>query len=196
MKLLTTILVAAIGLNTLAQTTTTRNWIHTQETYSDSIGNSINVTNSFPKGGATYTNIGGHTYSYVIFWHRITNTSKVPLDLVLEFPPKPFTIFPSPNSHIRLFLPNENMTTEKIELFDYGLSNLKGFLDTSFYEPKRLEKTLNPNEDYLFYVSVLIYHAQGSARASLVWQGSNMVYKIKINPDSAVIPCGQITFKH
>jgi len=195
MKLFTTIIFISTSLIALAQTPITRNWIHTQETYADPLGNSIHVTNSLPKGGATYTTVTGHTYSYVIFWHRVTNTSDIPLELILKFPHKPFTIFPSPDSHIRLFLPPETMTPKKIDLFDYGVTNLKGFLDTAFYEPSNLGKTINPKEEYYFYVSVLIYQGQGSARASLIMKDNEFLYQIKIGSDSAVIPCGQVTFK-
>lgn len=195
MKLFTTIVFISTSLIALGQTPTTRNWIHTEETYADTIGKTILITNSLPKGGATYTTVIGHTYSYVIFWHRITNMSEVPMKLNMTFPAEPFNIFPTPDSHIRLFLPPETMTSEKIDLFDYGLSNLKGFLDTRFYEPSSFEKTINPKEEFLFYVSVLIYQAQGSARASLVMKDHDLLYQIKIDPDATVIPCGQITFK-
>jgi len=195
MKLFATFIIIAISLNALAQNPTLRNWIHTQETFSDSIGNSLNIINSLPKGGATYTTVTGHTYSYVIFWHRITNMSEVPMKLNMTFPAEPFNIFPTPESHIRLFLPPENMTSEKIDLFDYGLSNLKSFLDKTFYEPSSFEKTINPKEEFLFYVSVLIYQAQGSARASLVMKDNELLYQINIGPETAIIPCGPITFK-
>jgi len=195
MKLLTTILFVAFGLKGLAQTTVTRNWIHTQETYYDPLGNSINVTNSLPKGGANYTTVVGQTYSYVIFWYGVTNISEVPMKLTMTFPLEPLSFFPSSDSHIRLFFPPETMTSEKIDLFDYGVTNLKGFLDTRFYEPSSLEKTINPKEEFLFYVAVLMYQAQGSARASLVMKDNELLYQINIGLETAIIPCGPITFK-
>ena len=196
MKLFSTIILFTISINTLAQTTPERKWIHTEATYSDSEGNTFSVTNSLPKGGGTYNNSEGKTYSYVNFWYRVTNTSEVPMELKIEFPNKQFVFFPSPNSHIRIFLPKETMTTEKIEMFDYGLSNLKDFLDTEFYEPSVLQKTINANEEYLFYVSVLIYQAQGSARAAFVMKGNDLFYQIKIDPNDNEIPCGKIAFKN
>lgn len=196
MKLLTTCILIAISLNTLAQTTPKRNWIHTEATYYDVVGNALNVTNSLPKGGATYTDTAGNTYSYVVFWYRLTNASEVPLELMIKFPTEPFTIFPSPDSHIKIFLPKETMTSEKIEMFDYGLSNLKDLLDAEFSKPSMLEKTINPKEEYLFYISVLMYQAQGPARAALVMKGHDLTYQISMGQNSDLIPCGQLTFKN
>ena len=195
MRLLTSLIVIGFGLNTFAQTTTQGNWIHTEAKYSDDIGNAMSITNSFPKGGGTYSDAAGNTYNYVNFWYRLTNMSEVPMEFKLEFPDKPLTFFPSPNSHIRIYLPSETMTSEKITMFDYGLSNLKGYLDAKFDEPSQLEKTIKPKEEFMFYVSILIYQAQGSARASLVLKENNLFYHIRMDPNSDVIPCGQITFK-
>jgi len=88
------------------------------------------------------------------------------------------------------------MSSEKIDQFDHGLSNLKGFLDAGFYEPSLLEKTINPKEEYLFYISVLIYQARGIARSALVMKGQDVFYQISIDQNSVSIPCGQITFKN
>ncbi len=196
MRLLTTIILISICLTAFGQTTTARNWIDTEVTYSDSIGNALSITNSLPKGGATYTDPARNTYSYVVFWYRVTNESEVPLELELKFPAKPFEIFPSDDSHIRIFSPPETMTSEKIALHDYGLSDLKGFLDAEFNEPSMLEKTINPKEEYFFYTSILIHQARGTARTSLVMKGQDLFYQIKIGSDSALIPCGWITFKN
>ena len=86
------------------------------------------------------------------------------------------------------------MTLEKIALGDYGLTNLKFFLDNGFNKPGTLERTLNPNEEYLFYVPIFIHQARGTARAALVLKGQDLFYRISINPQSALIPCGRIEF--
>lgn len=195
MRLLTNLLLVSISLNTLAQTTPARNWVHTEEEYSDSSGNTLMITNSLPKGGGTYTNSQGNTYSYVVFWYRVTNQSEVPMELELNFPATPFAFFPSPDSHIRLFFPPETLTPEKINEFDYGQSDLKGFLDAEFNEPAGLLKTINPKEEYLFYLSVLMYQVEGTARTALVMKGNNLFYQVSISPNATSIPCGQIVFK-
>lgn len=196
MRLLTNLLLVSISLNTLAQTTPARNWVHTEEEYSDSSGNTLMITNSLPKGGGTYTNSQGNTYSYVVFWYRVTNQSEVPMELELNFPATPFAFFPSPDSHIRLFFPSETLTPEKIDEFDYGLSDLKGFLDAEFNEPSGLQKTINPKEEYLFYLSVLMYQVEGTARTALIMKGNDLFYQVNISPNSTTIPCGKLLFKN
>ncbi len=42
------------------------------------------------------------------------------------------------------------MTMDKIPQLDYGLTNLKSFLDSGFNKPSSLQKTINPKEDFMF----------------------------------------------
>ena len=195
MRLFTTLICILSSLHLLAQNSTNRNWIHTEVEFVDSVGNKLIVTNSLPKGGGNYRDPTGNMYSYLIFWYRVTNNSEVPLELTLEFPAKPFEIFPSSDSHIRIFLPPENMSFEKIERHDYGVENLKGFLDAEFNKSSGLQRIIDPGEESLFYISILVHEAEGTARSSLVMKGEDLFYQISIDPDSDVIPCGQISFK-
>jgi hypothetical protein len=172
-----------------------RSWVDTEVKYTDSVGRVVMVHNSLPKGGGEYTDSAGKKYSYVIFWNRVMNESASPLELMIKFPAEPFTIFPSPDSHIKIFLPPDAMTADKIQLGDYGL-NLQSFLDVGFNKSSLLQKTINPKEECLFYVAVIIYHARGTARAGLVLKEQNLFYRISIDPQSALIPCGQIVFKN
>ncbi|UWX56333.1 hypothetical protein NYZ99_09095 [Maribacter litopenaei] len=184
-----------IGLFVHGQNTP-RNWVDTVTQYSDSYGNTLEITNSLPKGGGTYLDTNENTYSYVIFRHKVTNTSEVPMELTMEFPSESLKIFASQESFIRLFFPNETMTSEKIGLTDYGLSDLEGLLDDQFHKPSKLEKTINPKEEYLFYVATLLYKARGTARAALIPKDGKVSYLLRIHPDSASIPSGRITFEH
>ncbi|MEZ4778569.1 MAG: hypothetical protein R2786_04230 [Flavobacteriaceae bacterium] len=195
MRLFITFTAFTMCLTLVAQTSSSRNWVDSEIKYSVSQGNTIKVTNSLPRGGEVYTNSAGETYSYVIFWHKVSNEAETPIHLKLNFPPKSFTIFPSPDSHIRIYLPTEIMTSEKINLFNYGLLNLKDFLDSEFYEPSLMEKTINPKEEYFFYTSVLIYQQQGTARAGLIKEGNDLFYQLKIGENATLIPCGQIDFQ-
>lgn len=185
-----------LSSNILAQNSLEQKWIHTETQYSDSNGNSFELINSLPKGGQTYTDSAGITYSYVIFWNRIINNAELPLEINLQFPAKKIEIFPSSDSYLRIFLPSEQMTSEKIAMFDYGLTSLKDFLDAEFYEQSFLEKTILPKEEYSFYISILIHHARGSARTALVMEDNNAFYQISIGSNSGLIPCGEIIFKN
>ena len=110
----------------------------------------MEISNSLPKGGGIYLDTNENTYSYVIFWHKVTNTSEVPMELTMEFPSESLKIFASQESFVRLFFPMETMTSENIGLTDYGLLDLEGFLDDQFHKPSKLEKIINPKDEYLF----------------------------------------------
>lgn len=103
------------------------NWVNSKVKFTDAEGKVITVHNSLPKGGGGYTNTAGNNYSYIIFWTRIINESDSQAELAIKFPAKPLTIFPSPDSYLRIFLPTETMTLDKVQLGDYGLTNLKSF---------------------------------------------------------------------
>ena len=179
----------------MAQTSPARNWVDTETKYTDFAGKVVMVYNSFPKGGGGYTDADGKKYSYVIFWTRVINESSTPLELAIIFPTDPFTIFPSPDSHIRIFLPPDTMTIGKVPLGDYGL-DLQSFLDAGFNKPAMLQRTINPKQESFFYIPVLIYQARGTARAALVLKGQDLFFRISIAPDSALIPCGHLVFKN
>jgi hypothetical protein len=49
------------------------------------------------------------------------------------------------------------MTLDKVSLHGYGLTDLKSTLDTGLNKPMMLQRTINSNEECLFYVGVLRY---------------------------------------
>ncbi len=196
MRLLTTFILLTICLTAMAQTSPARKWVDTEVKYTDPAGKVVMVHNSFPKGGGWYTDSAGKKYSYIIFWTRVINESATPLELTIKFPADPFKIFPSPDSYIRLFLPPDTMTLEKVPLGDYGLTNLQSFLNAGFNKPGMLQRTINPGKECFFYIPVLIYQARGTARAALVLKGQDLFFRISIAPDSALIPCGHLVFKN
>jgi hypothetical protein len=59
----------------------TSGWICTKYEYTDSIGKSLIIQNSFPKGGTKYTDPDGEVYNYVVFFTRIINEIDSPLEL-------------------------------------------------------------------------------------------------------------------
>lgn len=134
----------------------------------------------------------------MIFWAIVTNESTTPLQLSIAFPADPITLFPWPDSHIRIFLPPDTMTVDKIPLYSYGLTNLQSSLDAGFDKPSMVQKTINPNEEYFVYVTVLIYKSQttSSSRAALVLNGQDLSFRISVSPgvDSIVIPCGKLAY--
>ena len=199
MRLLTIFILLAICLTAIGQTSSTKKGVDTEATYTDSAGKVVIVHNSFPKGVGRYTDSAGKNYGYLVFWTRVINESATPLQLSITFPADPFTIFPSPDEHIRIFLPADTMTVDKIPLYSYGLTNLQSYLDAGFDKPSMLQKTINSKAEFLFYIPVLIYESRerSSARAALVLKGQDLFFRISMTPDvdSVLIPCGQLIFK-
>lgn len=89
------------------------------------------------------------------------------------------------------------MTLDKESLYDYGSEFLKSLLDTGLNKPTALQRTINPKEEYFFYIGALSYKSGGMVRAGLVLKDQELFYRIGIIPhfDSALFPCGHIVFK-
>lgn len=195
MRLLTTLILVTICLAAIGQTSSTRNWVDSEVKYTDSIGKVVIVHSSLPKGGGGYLNLDEKKYSYVIFWARLINESTSPVELAVKFSAEPFAIFPSPDSHMRIFLPRDTMTLDKVQLGDYGLINLQSLVDAGHNKPTMLQRTINPYEECLFYIVVFLHEARGTARSALVVKGQDLFYKISVGENSALIPCGQVAIR-
>lgn len=83
------------------------------------------------------------------------------------------------------------MTPDKESLYNYGV-DLKSFLDTAFYKPTMLRRTIHPNEECLFIVVlVLMVPNNGGVVTGLVLKGQDLFYSIGVDRqiDPALIPC-------
>jgi hypothetical protein len=170
-------------------------YVDTESRYTDSTGKSVIIQNSLPKGGGGYTDPTGRNFRYVIFWSRVINETATPLELAISFPADSFAILASNDSYLKLFLPPDTMTLDKESLYDYGVTGLKSFLDTSFNKPTMFQRTVNSKGECLFYIGMLLYQARGTMRTGLVLNEHDLFYKINLlHPE--IIPCGQIVFKN
>jgi hypothetical protein len=71
------------------------------------------------------------------------------------------------------------MTIDKDPLQDYGMKDLKSFLDKSIHKPSSLKRTINPKESSGFYVVILFDKGvYGSSRTGLSIKGQNLFYKV------------------
>ena len=181
MRLLITFTLLMICLTAMGQTFDT-----------ESTGKGIIIQNSFPKGGQIYTDPTGKDFVYAIFWTRVINETASPVELTIKFPAESFAVPSSPDNYFKLFLPPDTMTIDKEPLFDYGITDLKSFLDTSLNKPTMLQKSINPKEAFLFYVATLFSHGVDAVvRAALVLREQDLFYKIT----GKEIPSGQIVLK-
>jgi len=166
--------------------------------YSETNTKGIIIQNSFPKGG-NYTGPTKNYFnsSYLVFFTRVVNGTGNPIELKVDFSANPVAIPNSPDTFVKLFLPPDTMTPEKQKLFSYGVTELD-----SFEKSTGFQKTLNPDEDCLFYVVAFFYQAKegqwnqerGGNRAELVLKGQDLFYKMSPQIDS--LPCGTITLKN
>lgn len=197
MKFVTTVALLTVCFTATAQTPPEiSKWIYTDSAFTTPSGKTVFIQNGYPRGGSRYTQANGNTFSYVIFWYRIVNESDVPLEVAVHFPADSLTIFQSHNSYAKLFLLKEPMTLERVTMFDYGVTELKSFLDAGFYKPTSLYRIIKPKEEVLFNSSMLFMDARGSARTELVLKGSELFYKMSVGSDKAMIPCGKIVFQN
>lgn len=194
MKLLVSFILLFVYLNANSQVGLTRNWVDSELKHTDSKGNLVKFTNSFPKGGGVvYKN--GKKYSYVVFWTRVYNQSSNLLELKVKFPE--VTLFKSPDSYIQIVLPKATMSMDKVQLFDYGLTNLQSLLNDESKQLSVLQKKIKPKEDHIFYTAVFIHIEDwGPARAKFeLIKGQEFLYKISMGSESTMFPCGSLYFK-
>ena len=194
MKLIVSVFFLFVYLYTNGQVGPTRNWVDSEVKLTDSKVNTVMVTNSLPKGGGVvYQN--GKKYGYVVFWTRMSNQSATPIELKLKFPD--VTFFKPPESYVKIVLPNETMSIEKIKLFDYGLTNLQSLLNDESNQLSILKRKIGPKEDYFFYVTVFLHvEWRGAARAKFQLKDNDLFYEFSMGSDTTLIPCGSIDFKN
>lgn len=195
MKILAPFILLFVYLNAGGQSVATRNWVDSELEYKDSNGNLAKFVHSLPRGGGVvYKN--GIKYSYVVFWTRVFNQSTNAVELNVKFPEVIY--FKSPDSYIHVVLPKESMTMDKVQSFDYGLTNLQSLLNDESKQLSVLQKKINPKENYTFY-TVFFMHIEkdgwGPARAKFELKNQDLFYKINLGADTTQIPCGNFYFK-
>jgi len=173
-----------------------------QYEYADSMGRRLIMHNSFPKGGG-YIDRNGKKYPYTVFYTQITNETISPVELKINFPLDSFEFPLSSGVYMKLFIPSDTMTLDKIPLTDYGLP-IKSFFDTGITKSHSLKRTINPKESTAFYVVMLSNKGvDGTLRTGLSLKGHNLFYEIsayKSIPelplmDEKEINCGNINLK-
>src|SRR5579875_2563787 len=175
----------------------TSRWIDTKYEYADSNGKSLIIQNSLRRGDQ-YIDPKGISYGKVIFWTRLINETDNPLELKIDFPVDSFEVPGLPGKYYKLLIPPDTMTIDKEQLYDYGMTGLKLFLDNNIHKPSSLKRTINPKESSGFYVIILFDHKVGGpSRTGLSIKGQNLFYRISRYDkhsliDEKEINCGSI----
>ncbi|MBC8769594.1 hypothetical protein H4O18_16470 [Arenibacter sp. BSSL-BM3] len=176
-------------------------YIYTDTTYTLANGKRITILNSFPKGGmikpgTQYSDSTGKLYGFACFWTRIINETDIPVELNINVPTNSFRIFNPPDSFLKLFLHKEKFSLDKLSKFNYGLTEIKPFLDENFDNAGILQKTINPYEEHTFYMMALSYQAAGTPRAGLFLKEHDLYYEMSVAPHgSGIVPVGKIALK-
>ena len=186
-------LLILMALHSNAQPVQQRNWVDTKVTYSASAKNAIIITNSLPKGGGTVQH-KGKEYQYFIFWTSIYNESPSTVELNIKFPSVNF--FPSKESHFMVAFTKANMTSDKIQSFNYGLTDVPSLLNSASNRLESLSNKILPKTTYLFYTPVFIHKTKWPVRTQLIVKDKALMYKITAGADTVIVPCGGINFIH
>ncbi len=166
------------------------------EWYSETVSQGICIQNSYPKGGP-YTGPTDEyfNHSYLVFFSRIVNETEDTLMINIEFSADAVAIPHSPDTYMKLFLPVEEMSMDKVHEFSYGVTSL-----VSLYDDTSAKRVIAPHEDGFLYIVALFYQTDSAAwrqerggnRAELVLRGDQLYFKLPPQIDS--LHCGSITF--
>ena len=121
--------------------------------YNSAESESILIQNSYPKGGPYPGITTQHfNHSYLVFFSRIENKSDSAIKIDLTIKTDPIPIPNSPGTYMQLYLPQDEMTTDKINQFSYGLDSVPLNQYESDYKKK-----LDPGEHCYFYTVAFFY---------------------------------------
>jgi len=193
MKKYSTFFLIFLSLNLYGQSVQKKNWEYSKVVYNSKIKNKIIITNSLPKGGGIVS-YKGKEYNYFIFWTNVRNEAPSPLDLKIKFPK--IISFKSKETYAKVVFTKSNMTLDKVQEFDYGLSGIPAFLNNESNQLKDLNNRISPFKNYLFYSAIFIHKTKWPVRAEYILNDKNLFYKITAGTDVAMVPCGSLDFKN
>lgn len=157
-------------------------WTDTKYEYTDSSGGSVIIENGFPRG-SKYTGPGGEGYGYALFWTRVTNETGNPLELKIDFPVDAFEPPWLPGKYYQVLVTPDTMTIDREKLYDYGLTDLKSFIDNNLHKPSSLKRTISPKESSGFYVVIISRvneGAHGALRTGFSIKGQDLFYRVSV----------------
>ena len=193
MNIFSTCLLILLSLNLDGQSIQNRNWEYSKVVYNSSVKNKIIITNSLPKGGGIVS-YKGKEYNYFIFWNNVRNEASSPLDLKIKFPT--IISFKSKESYAKVAFTKSNMTIEKLQEFDYGLTGIPALLNNESNQLKDLNNRISPFKNYLFYSTIFIHKTKWPVRAEYIVKDNKLLYKITAGSDLVMVSCGSFDFKN
>ena len=193
MKKYFTLLLIFLSLNLYGQSVQNKNWEYSKVVYNSSVKNKTIITNSLPKGGGIVS-YKGKEYNYFIFWTNVHNEAPSPLDLKIKFPT--IISFKSKESYAKVAFTKSNMTIDKVQEFDYGLTGILSLLNNESNQLKDLNNRISPFKNYLFYSAIFIHKTKWPVRAEYILKDRILFYKITAGTDVVMVSCGSLDFKN
>ncbi|MEL6536355.1 MAG: hypothetical protein AAFQ98_13145 [Bacteroidota bacterium] len=177
-------------------------YLYTEHRYLDAAGSGIILQNSLPKGGGSieprdipgFTLPDGTYYSFGLFWTRVINKTESPLTFTLHFPADSFPASATSGSHFKLMVPQDTMRTDRLDMYNYGATGLRPFVEANFYQPSTLRRTVAPQEETAFFVTLLLHMPEGNGaiRSELTAKGQALQYHINLGPQGEMVfPVGK-----
>jgi hypothetical protein len=179
-------------LNLHGQSDQKRNWEYSQFVYTASPLKKIIITNSLPKGGGIVS-YKGKDYNYFIFWTNVRNEAITSLDVKIKFPT--IISFKSEELFAKVAFTKSNMTNDKVQEFDFGLTGIPSLLYNESNQLKDLNNRITPFNNYLFYSVIFIHNTKWPVRAEYILKDKQLFYKIAAGKDVITVPCGSLNFK-
>ena len=193
MNIFSTCLLILLSLYLNGQSVQNRNWEYSKVVYNSSVKNKIIITNSLPKGGGIVSH-RGKEYNYFIFWTNVRNESPSTLDLKIKFPT--IISFEFNESQAKVVFTKSNMTIDKEQEFDYGLTDIPSLLNNESNQLKDLNNRISPFKNYLFYSAIFIHKTKWPVRAEYIIKDKKLFYKITAGTDVVMVPCGSLDFRN
>jgi hypothetical protein len=193
MNIFSTCLLISLSLNLFGQSVQNRNWEYSKVVYNSSVKNKIIITNSLPKGGGIVS-YKGKEYNYFIFWTNVRNEASSPLDLKIKFPT--IISLKSKESYAKVAFTKSNMTIDKVQEFDYGLTGIPSLLNNESNQFIYLNNIISPFKNYLFYSAIFIHKTKWPVRAEYLLEDKKLFYKITAGTDVVLVSCGSLDFKN
>ena len=175
------------------QSVLNKNWEYSKVVYNSSAKNKIIITNSLPKGGGIVS-YKGKEYNYFIFWTNVRNEASSPLNLKIKFPT--IISLKSKESYAKVAFTKSNMTIDKVQEFDYGLTGIPALLTNESNQLKDLNNRISPFDNYLFYSVIFIQKTKWPVRAEYILKDKELFYKITAGTDVVMVSCGSLDFKN
>jgi hypothetical protein len=191
MNIFSTCLLILLSLNLNGQSVQNRNWEYSKVVYNSSAKNKIIITNSLPKGGGIVSH-KGEEYNYFIFWTNVRNETSSPIDIKIKFPTS--ISFRSNESHAKVVFTKSNMTIDKEQEFDYGLTGIPSLLNNESNHLMDMSNRISPFKNHMFYSAVFIHKTKWPVRAEYILKDKKLFYRITAGTDVVMVPCGEVNF--